>query len=99
MAWLFLDMSEERRIALVLQRLKIKQAAEPKVFLRDRLVSRRFITSTLIVCGDCAGDQPLALKTFLAADFTCSGCGGRSYALASRILMKELKKDDNSLLA
>lgn len=43
------------------------------------------ITKTLIVCGDCSGDELLPLKTLLTADGRCAACGGRNYVLAAYI--------------
>jgi hypothetical protein len=42
-------------------------------------------TAVQIVCGDCAGYDVLPRKTFLTRDGRCWDCGGRSYALASRL--------------
>jgi hypothetical protein len=36
-----------------------------------------------IICGDCSGNDPLPLKTYLDRDGLCAQCGGRSYILAS----------------
>jgi len=61
---------------------------EPTLFISDPGVSGRFANSpltTLIVCGNCAGDAPVPRKTVLAADGTCQKCGGRSYVLASSL--------------
>jgi hypothetical protein len=38
-----------------------------------------------IVCGDCAGYDLLPRQTYLTKDNCCSGCGGRSYALAAEV--------------
>jgi hypothetical protein len=43
------------------------------------------ITATQIVCGNCAGDDLLPIRTFVTADGCCSRCGGRSFELASII--------------
>jgi len=38
-----------------------------------------------IVCGNCAGEDVLAIKTYLDKFGNCSQCGGRSYLLASAL--------------
>ena len=43
------------------------------------------VTRTQIVCGDCAGDGLLPVKTLLTSDGTCSRCAGRKYVLASKL--------------
>jgi hypothetical protein len=43
------------------------------------------VTSTQIVCGDCAGLGLLPVKTFLTSVYTCSRCDGKSYVLASKL--------------
>lgn len=70
-------------------RLVEPPTAKPKVYLRerDREVAPRAITQTLIVCGNCGGDEPLPRKTFLTADGRCDACGGRSYVLAARLFL------------
>lgn len=58
-----------------------------EVFISDPLVTPRPLSHllTLIVCGDCAGDDRVPRKTLLAANSTCVKCGGRSYVLASKL--------------
>jgi hypothetical protein len=46
------------------------------------------VTRVQIVCGDCGGTDVLPRRTFLTAEGTCQGCGGRSYELASRVCQK-----------
>jgi hypothetical protein len=58
-------------------------AARPIVFLRDQRVSPRRVTSIMVVCGNCAGDDDLPRKTFMASDGSCDTCGGNSCVLAS----------------
>lgn len=51
---------------------------------------------TEIICGTCAGDAVLPNKTKLTTDGGCSGCGGRSFELASQIcgaLAEHLKNE------
>jgi len=43
------------------------------------------VTQINIVCGDCAGDELLPIKTKLTTDGRCAECGGRSYEFASLI--------------
>ena len=57
---------------------------------REREISPREVMDILIVCGDCSGDEELPRKTKLTGDFRCENCGGRSYALAARMLAREL---------
>ena len=38
-----------------------------------------------IICGDCAGDNPIPVKTYLDHSGNCSQCGGASYLLASSL--------------
>jgi hypothetical protein len=40
------------------------------------------ITTTEIVCGDCAGEARVPCKTLLTSDGACAGCGGGNYQLA-----------------
>jgi len=65
------------------------------VFIRDPLVTPRAgsVLRTMIVCGDCAGDDANPRKTLLAADGTCSECGGRSYVLASMLFQRQKGKE------
>lgn len=58
----------------------MKQALEP---VSKASVPR--VTATQIVCGDCGGDSAFPRKTLLTSAGTCSRCGGRSYALASKL--------------
>jgi hypothetical protein len=62
------------------------------VFIDDPLMKPRLVTMLMIICGDCAGDDPLPRKTLLAADGKCSSCGGGSYILASRFF-QSIKKE------
>lgn len=57
------------------------------VLLAEREVesARRPIATQWIVCGDCAGDGQLPRATLLTPQGACSGCGGRSYILVSKI--------------
>lgn len=41
------------------------------------------VTSTRIVCGDCAGDEVAPRQTLLRSDHSCAECGGHNYALAA----------------
>ncbi len=53
------------------------------------------VTSTQIVCGDCAGDATFPVKTLLTSIGTCSRCGGGSYVLAAKIsgaIVRHFKK-------
>jgi hypothetical protein len=59
------------------------QRQTPLVLIDHPGVTPRSITGLMIVCGDCAGEEPLPRKTLLAADGSCSTCGGGSYLLAS----------------
>lgn len=38
-----------------------------------------------IICGNCAGEEALPVKTYLDRFGNCSHCGGRSYLLASAV--------------
>ena len=40
-----------------------------------------------IICGDCAGDSPIPVKTYLDRLGHCSQCGGRSFLLASSLAL------------
>jgi len=62
-----------------------KADTSPKVFIDDPVVRERVVTRTLILCGNCAGEEPRALKTLLTADGRCATCGGSSYILASKV--------------
>lgn len=64
-----------------------------RVFISERereVAARVCVTEIQIVCGDCSGEESLPRKTFLTADSRCDNCGGRSYALAARMLAREL---------
>lgn len=54
-------------------------------FSRKRVFEVPRVTAVQIVCGDCAGHGVLPRKTFLTSEGRCENCGGRSYALASRL--------------
>lgn len=43
------------------------------------------VTNTQIVCGHCAGNNPIIQKTLLTVHGLCQNCGGRSYILASEL--------------
>jgi hypothetical protein len=58
------------------------------VFIDRPTVSAREVTCSMIVCGDCAGDSPNPRKTLLTREGRCSGCGGRSYVLASILFQR-----------
>jgi len=60
----------------------------PQVFIKNPLVSERHVTETMIVCGDCSGEEKLPRKTFLTAAGRCDNCGGHSYVLASILLQR-----------
>jgi hypothetical protein len=52
----------------------------------DQLVEPRFAPLTMsvqIICGDCAGDGSLPVRTSLDRKGHCAQCGGSSYLLAS----------------
>src|SRR5215510_13945369 len=38
-----------------------------------------------IICGDCSGDSPIPVRTFLSDHGNCLKCGGYSYVLASTL--------------
>lgn len=51
-------------------------------------------TPTEIICGDCAGDALLPIRTNLTTTGACAVCGGRSFVMASplaRDLAQHLK--------
>jgi hypothetical protein len=64
---------------------KKQKQESPRVFLDNAEVSPRLLTTSRIICGDCAGDGPYTIKTLLTVAGKCSQCGGGSYILASRI--------------
>jgi hypothetical protein len=41
-----------------------------------------------IICGDCAGFDPLPKKTYLTRSGECDQCGGHSFVLASTIAVR-----------
>ena len=43
-----------------------------------------------IICGDCAGEDQHAIKTYINRYGTCSQCGGSSYLLASAVAANSL---------
>lgn len=61
-------------------------------------------TAIEIICGDCAGDELLPLRTKLRSDGRCAVCGGRSYvpaaklcnALSQHIQNQREKKEENN---
>lgn len=66
-----------------------------KIFAQISQQSLPVVTPTEIVCGDCAGDELLPIRTKLTGDGRCAVCGGRSYEIASRIceaLARHLQK-------
>lgn len=61
------------------------QKADP-----NQLKDVRFSPVTVgvqIICGDCAGDSPIPVKTYLDRLGHCSQCGGRSFLLASSLAL------------
>ena len=58
------------------------------LFIANPRVTPREITSLMIVCGNCAGDDENPRKTLLAANGNCATCGGRSYVLASEFVFQ-----------
>lgn len=59
---------------------------QPKLYISDRSVTPRSISSVMIVCGNCMGEDRLPRKTFLSADGSgCASCGSQSYVLASKL--------------
>lgn len=52
---------------------KVSEASVPRV------------TSTQIVCGDCAGDGVFPVKTLLTSIGTCSRCAGHNIVLAAKL--------------
>jgi len=57
------------------------------MFTNDRIsrLSAPQVLATQIVCGDCAGDELLPVKTNLTTEGCCADCGGRSFEYASLI--------------
>jgi hypothetical protein len=60
--------------------------ASRRVFITNPTVSPRVLTTVLIVCGNCAGEEDLPRKTFATPDGCCSDCGSRNYFLASKLV-------------
>jgi hypothetical protein len=54
-------------------------------FIDRPQITPRAVTTTMIVCGNCGGDEPLPVKTFLTKAGCCANCGGKSYVLASQL--------------
>ena len=53
---------------------------------RDQLYQRRgepLMMGVQIICGDCAGTEPLPIRTYLDRNGRCARCGGHTYLLAS----------------
>lgn len=51
-----------------------------------------------IICGDCAGEAILPIRTKLTSDGLCADCGGRSFVPASPLceaLAKHLRNQRN----
>jgi hypothetical protein len=66
--------------------------------LFEKISSRSMprITQTEIVCGDCAGDELLPIRTKLTSANLCAECGGRNYEFASVLvpaLAQHLRKE------
>lgn len=40
-------------------------------------------TAAEIICGDCAGDELMPLRTKLTTTGACAVCGGRSFVMAA----------------
>lgn len=62
-----------------------QEQQKPVRFPRTKVSEMPRATAVQIVCGDCAGYEVLPRKTFLTREGRCWDCGGRSYALASRL--------------
>ena len=64
-------------LALILTRRQssISQLSEPR--------GSTLTIGVQIICGDCSGDEPRPIKTYLERFGSCAQCGGRSYILAS----------------
>jgi hypothetical protein len=45
-----------------------------------------------IVCGNCSGDNLIAVKTFLDHEGNCEVCGGHSFVLASALASSMLQQ-------
>jgi RecJ-like exonuclease len=46
------------------------------------------MTGVQIICGDCAGEGRIPVKTFLDKNANCSQCGGQSYLLAANCALR-----------
>jgi hypothetical protein len=46
------------------------------------------MTGVQIICGDCAGEGRIPVKTFLDKNGNCSQCGGHSYLLAANCALR-----------
>lgn len=81
-------------------KLDWRLSGESKTVFIDRPeVAARAITTTIIICGNCAGDEQLPRRTLLSAEGKCSCCGGSSYVLASKFyrpLKGEIYERDKS---
>ncbi len=56
-----------------------------------RLVTPRkesLVMRVQIICGDCAGFDPIPRKTYLTRSGECEQCGGHSFVLASTIAVR-----------
>lgn len=42
-----------------------------------------------LICGDCAGEGRIPVKTFLDRNGNCSQCGGHSYILAANCALRQ----------
>ena len=54
----------------------------------NKLNEKRYAPVTVgvqIICGDCAGDNPIPVKTYLDHSGNCTQCGGASFLLASSL--------------
>lgn len=67
------------------------------VFLKEPFVTPRRAKHIFIVCGNCAGDDPIPRKTVMAADSTCETCGGSSYVLASTLFLSIQKRQEEEV--
>lgn len=52
----------------------------------------RELTTQRIICGNCAGEEDHPRKTLLSTAGNCAKCGGRSYALASKLFQPSRKE-------
>jgi hypothetical protein len=56
--------------------------------ITGQLLNSRVYLKTLgvqIICGNCSGENELAVRTYLDTHGNCSHCGGSSYVLASTL--------------